>query len=73
MINLSSNTYFKPRTGIEFDSLDDAWMFWFNKKGKLDSYIDNIILTNAKELVVQHHINTFFVRKVCAKKTKEIF
>ena len=34
-MNLSSDTDFKPRIGMKFDSLDDGWMFWVQYGGKV--------------------------------------
>ena len=34
-MNLSLDTNFKPRIGMEFDSLDDAWMFWVQYRSKV--------------------------------------
>ena len=34
-MDLSSDSDYKPRIGMEFNSFDDAWMYWVQYGGKV--------------------------------------
>ena len=48
-MNMSSDFDFKPRIDMEFDSLDDAWMFWVQFGGKVGFVVRKHNFTKCKK------------------------
>jgi len=65
----SSNVDWKPKLGMEFDTMEEAEQFWL-AYGFREGFGVRIRFTNT---VLYHHVGLFVVRKDYGRKRKKIY